>query len=328
MLKTIKVVAAVIRDGGQVFATQRGYGDYKDWWEFPGGKIEPGESPQQALVREIREELAAEVEVGPFIITVEYDYPKFHLSMDCFWCTVKEGHLQLLEHEAAKWLPLGDLRQVAWLPADVLVVEEIERQTEAETQARRPEMLTLQRAKELNATMVTEDHLIVHALNVSYAMGAMARHFGEDPEHWEAIGMLHDYDYQQYPEEHLKHTEKPLLEAGVDPADVRAILSHGWGICTDVEPQTDLEKSLFTVDELTGIIQACARMRPAGIKDLEVKSFMKKFKDKRFAAKCDRELILKGCEMLGMDVKDVAAICIEGMRPHAEELGIAGTAEA
>ncbi len=185
-------------------------------------------------------------------------------------------------------------------------------------------MLTLERAKELNASMVSEDHLIIHALNVCYAMGAMARHFGGDEEHWKAIGMLHDYDYEKFPEEHLKHTEKPLLDAGVDPEDVRAILSHGYGICTDVEPLTDLEKSLFTVDELTGIIQACARMRPNGIADLEVKSFMKKFKDKRFAAKCDRELIQKGCDMLGMEVKDVAAICIEGMKEHAEELGLAG----
>ena len=186
-------------------------------------------------------------------------------------------------------------------------------------------MLTLERATELNATMVTEEHLLIHAKNVSYAMGAMAKHFGEEPEHWDAIGMLHDYDYEKYPEEHLLHTKEPLLAAGVAEEDVRAILSHGWGICTDVEPETNLEKSLFTVDELTGIIQACARMRPNGIKDLEVKSFMKKYKDKRFAAKCDRDLIQKGCDLLGMDVKDVAEICIEGMRPHAEELGLAGT---
>ena len=186
-------------------------------------------------------------------------------------------------------------------------------------------MLTLQRATELNATMVTEEHLLIHAKNVSYGMGAMAKHFGEDPEHWEAIGMLHDYDYEKYPEEHLLHTKEPLLADGVAEEDVRAILSHGWGICTDVEQETNLEKSLFTVDELTGIIQACARMRPNGIKDLEVKSFMKKYKDKRFAAKCDRDLIQKGCDLLGMDVKDVAEICIEGMRPHAEELGLAGT---
>ncbi|MBR1560906.1 MAG: hypothetical protein IJ646_11760 [Clostridia bacterium] len=186
-------------------------------------------------------------------------------------------------------------------------------------------MLTLQRAHELNDAAVTEEHLRIHALNVAYAMGAMAEHFGGDVEHWQAVGVLHDYDYQEWPEEHLKHTEGPLLAAGVDPEDVRAIMSHGYTICTDVEPLTDMEKSLFTVDELTGIIQACARMRPRGITDLEVKSFMKKFKDKKFAAKCDRALVLKGCEMLGMDVKDVAAICIEGMKAHAEEIGLLGT---
>ena len=186
-------------------------------------------------------------------------------------------------------------------------------------------MLTLERARELNATMVTEEHLIIHALNVCYAMGAMAAHFGGDVEHWQAIGMLHDYDYEKYPDEHLQHTAEPLLAAGVEPEEVRAILSHGYGICTDVKPETDLEKSLFTVDELTGIIQAAARMRPNGITDLEVKSFMKKFKDKKFAAKCSRELILQGCGMLGMEVKDVAEICIEGMKEHAEEIGLAGT---
>ena len=186
-------------------------------------------------------------------------------------------------------------------------------------------MLTLERAIELNNTMVTEDHLILHAKNVCYAMGAMAEHFGENVEHWQAVGMLHDYDYEKYPEEHLQHTEEALRNEGVDEDDIRAILSHGYGICTDVKPESNMEKSLFTVDELTGIIQACARMRPHGIIDLEVKSFMKKFKDKRFAAKCDRELILQGCEMLGMDLKDVAGIVIEGMKAHAEELGIAGT---
>ena len=185
--------------------------------------------------------------------------------------------------------------------------------------------LTLERAKELGSSMVTEDHLIIHSLNVCYAMGAMARHFGADEEHWMAVGYLHDYDYEKFPKEHLQHTEKELLAEGVDPEDVRAILSHGWGICTDVEPLTDMEKSLFTVDELTGIIQAAARMRPNGITDLNTKSFMKKFKDKKFAAKCDRELIRKGCELLGMEVRDVAEICIDGMRPHAEEIGLQGT---
>ncbi len=184
--------------------------------------------------------------------------------------------------------------------------------------------LTMERAKELITGMVTEEHLIIHSLNVCYAMGAMARHFGEDEEHWKAIGYLHDYDYEKYPEEHLQHTEKPLLDAGVSQEDVRAILSHGYGIVNDVEPVANMEKSLFTVDELTGIIQACARMRPNGITDLETKSFMKKFKDKRFAAKCDRDTIRKGCEMLGMEVSEVAAICIDGMKAHAEEIGLLG----
>ncbi len=187
-------------------------------------------------------------------------------------------------------------------------------------------MLTLERAKELAADMVTEEHLILHELNVCYAMGAMARHFGEDAEHWQAVGMLHDYDYEKYPEEHLDHTAEPLRAAGVEEEDIRAILSHGYGIRNDVEPITNLEKSLYTVDELTGIIQACARMRPNGIQDLETKSFMKKFKDKKFAAKCNRELILKGCDMLGMELKDVAGICIEGMKEHAQELQLSGNA--
>ena len=187
--------------------------------------------------------------------------------------------------------------------------------------------LTPEKAKELNRDMVTEDHLVIHSLNVCYAMEGMAKYFGADPEHWKAVGYLHDFDYEKYPEEHLQHTEKELLSLGVSEEDVRAILSHGYGICTDVKPETDMEKSLFTVDEMTGIIQACARMRPNGITDLEVKSVMKKFKDKKFAAKCDRETIRKGCKMLGMDVSEVAEICIEGMKLHAEEIGLLGTGQ-
>ena len=186
-------------------------------------------------------------------------------------------------------------------------------------------MLTLEQAKELNKGMVSEDSLLLHVKNVCYAMGAMAEHFGEDPAHWQAIGLLHDYDYEKYPEEHLHHTAEPLREAGVAEEDIRAILSHGYGGCTDVEPVTNLEKSLFTVDELTGIIQACARMRPRGLTDLETKSFMKKFKDRKFAAKCDRELIQRGCELLGMSVSEVAAVCIEGMKPFAADLELLGT---
>lgn len=127
--KRIQVVAAVIRRDNQVFATQRGYGNYKDWWEFPGGKVESGETPADALIREITEELNTEIGIDGFLTTVEYDYPEFHLSMDCFWCHIKEGTLTLLEHEAARWLPIDNLRQVDWLPADILVVEEIEKNT-------------------------------------------------------------------------------------------------------------------------------------------------------------------------------------------------------
>ena len=186
--------------------------------------------------------------------------------------------------------------------------------------------LTLEKAKEINATTVHEEHLLLHAANVSAAMEAMAKHFGEDPEHWAAVGWLHDYDYEAWPEEHLAHTEEPLRDLGVPEEDIRAILSHGYGICSDVEPLTPMEKSLFTVDELTGIVQAAARMRPAGITDMEVKSFMKKWKDKKFAAGCNRELILQGCEMLEMDLRDVAEIVIEGMKAHAAELKLAGSA--
>lgn len=186
-------------------------------------------------------------------------------------------------------------------------------------------MLSLEKAKELTKDMITSSSLIHHSLSVSSAMGAMASYFGENVEYWEAIGWLHDYDYEKYPDEHLDHTKEPLLNAGVDSEDVRAILSHGYGLRNDILPVTKLEKSLYTVDELTGIISACALMRPHGIADLSVSSFMKKFKDKRFAAKCNREVILKGCDMLEMDIRKVSEICIAGMKPHAKELGLMGT---
>ena len=126
-MKTIKVVAAIIIDGEKVFATQRGYGEFKDGWEFPGGKVEVGEKPEEALVREIKEELDTEIEVGELLDTVEYDYPKFHLSMDCFICKVKSGDLVLKEHEAAKWLTKETLESVEWLPADLGLVEKIKK---------------------------------------------------------------------------------------------------------------------------------------------------------------------------------------------------------
>lgn len=181
-------------------------------------------------------------------------------------------------------------------------------------------MLTIERAKELLAGTTAEPHLVLHAKNVMVAMGGLAEHFGEDAEYWRAIGYLHDYDYEQHPEEHLQHTAEPLRQAGLSEEEIRGILAHGYGLCNDVEPITVLEKSLYTVDELTGIIQAAARMRPMGITDMEISSFMKKFKDKKFAAKCNREVIKQGCEMLGMEVKEVASICIEAMKAEAEEL--------
>ncbi len=122
-MKTVYVVAAVIRDGNKVFATQRGYGDYKDGWEFPGGKIEKVETAQQALVREIKEELDIEIVVGDLLTTIEYDYPMFHLSMQCFWCQIVDGTPVLKEHEAARWLDVESLDSVTWLPADQLIIE-------------------------------------------------------------------------------------------------------------------------------------------------------------------------------------------------------------
>jgi 8-oxo-dGTP diphosphatase len=126
-MKTVEVVAAIIKNNNKVFATQRGYGEFQGEWEFPGGKIEPGETPIQALVREIEEELDTHIQVGELIKTVEYDYPNFHLKMHCYWCEVISGNLVLKEHEAAKWLGKEDIDTVAWLPADLEIVEIIKR---------------------------------------------------------------------------------------------------------------------------------------------------------------------------------------------------------
>lgn len=126
-MKTVRVVAAIIIENDKVFATQRGYGEFKDGWEFPGGKIEPSETPEEAIVREIKEELDTEVEVIELLDTVEYDYPNFHLSMGCFICKIKSGDLVLKEHEAAKWLTKDTLGSVEWLPADMGLVREIEK---------------------------------------------------------------------------------------------------------------------------------------------------------------------------------------------------------
>lgn len=124
-MNTIHVVAAVIRHEGRIFATQRGYGEWKDWWEFPGGKIEPGESPEAALRREIREELGCEIAVGERLTTIEYDYPTFHLSMQCYWCRLINNEPHLLEHEDARWLLPADLPSLRWLPADQSLIREL-----------------------------------------------------------------------------------------------------------------------------------------------------------------------------------------------------------
>ena len=125
-MKTIEVVAAIIHDAeGRIFATQRGYGDMKDGWEFPGGKMEQGETPEEALEREILEELDTRIQVERLVTTVEYDYPKFHLTMHCYWCSIESGQLTLKEHEAARWLTIEQINSVDWLPADKVVVDEL-----------------------------------------------------------------------------------------------------------------------------------------------------------------------------------------------------------
>ena len=127
-MKTIEVVAAIIKKGDRVFATQRGYGDWKDWWEFPGGKMEPGETPEEALKREIREELDAEISVDKFLETIDYDYPQFHLTMHCFLCSLVGEALHLNEHEAARWLSAQNLNTVEWLPADLTLIANLQKE--------------------------------------------------------------------------------------------------------------------------------------------------------------------------------------------------------
>lgn len=131
-MKTIEVVAAIIRKGDDIFATQRGYGDFKDWWEFPGGKMEPGEAPEEALIREIWEELSTEISVDKYLYTVDYDYPKFHLTMHCYMCSLLSEALHLNEHEAARWLNKEDFYSVNWLPADEILLPMIEKELDSD----------------------------------------------------------------------------------------------------------------------------------------------------------------------------------------------------
>ena len=169
------------------------------------------------------------------------------------------------------------------------------------------------------------DGLIKHALAVEAVMRYMARKYGEEEEKWGVIGLIHDLDYEKYPEQHCKKTEEILRERGWPQEYIRAAVSHGWEICTDVEPQTDLEKVLYTIDELTGLIVAAVLVRPSkSILDLTAKSVKKKWKDKRFAAGVDRELIEKGAAMLDVELTDLITDTILGMRDAAEELGLKG----
>jgi putative nucleotidyltransferase with HDIG domain len=170
--------------------------------------------------------------------------------------------------------------------------------------------------------------LIKHALAVEAVMQYCARKRGEDEEEWGVIGLVHDLDYEQYPEQHCRKTEQILRERGWPDEYIRAVVSHGWGICTDVEPQSDLEKVLYAIDELTGLVVATALVRPSkSVLDTKVKSVKKKWKDKSFAAGVNREVIEKGAEMLGVEVGELIDDTIMGMREVAEEIGLKGSPE-
>lgn len=167
--------------------------------------------------------------------------------------------------------------------------------------------------------------LQTHALAVEAVMRRFARQNGEDEEVWGVSGLLHDLDYEQFPDEHCKKAEEIMRERGIDETYIRAMSCHGYGICTDTKPESQMEKVLFTIDELTGLIHATCLMRPSkSVLDLEVKSVKKKFKDKRFAAGVDRDIIRKGCEMLGLELDEVILQTIEGMKENAEEIGLKG----
>lgn len=181
------------------------------------------------------------------------------------------------------------------------------------------------RALSLLKEHVTTESLLKHAYAVEAAMRRMARHFHQDEEFWGVAGLLHDLDYQEYPEEHCRHVEAMLRDAGYGDEIVRAILSHGYGLCTDVEPKTEMEKSLYAVDELTGLITAVVLMRPSkSILDLTVKSVKKKWKAKTFAAGCNREVIQDGADRLEMPWETLVQLVIEGMQTQAKELGLEG----
>lgn len=184
---------------------------------------------------------------------------------------------------------------------------------------------TREEAYQLLAEYNKGDSLIKHALAVEGVMRYFARKRGEDEEKWGVIGLVHDLDYEQFPEEHCHKSEEILKEKGWPQKYIRAVVSHGWGLCSEVEPQTELEKVLYAIDELTGLVVTTALVRPSkSVMDVKVKSVKKKWKDKRFAAGVDRSIIEKGAGMLGMEVSDLITDTLAGMQEVAEEIGLKG----
>lgn len=188
-----------------------------------------------------------------------------------------------------------------------------------------PNTPTREEAYKLLTKYNKNEGLIKHALAVEGVMRYFASKRGEDAEKWGIIGLVHDLDYEQFPDEHCRKTEEILKENSWPPEYIRAVVSHGWGICSDVEPQTELEKILYAVDELTGLVVTTALVRPSkSVMDLKAKSVKKKWKDKRFAAGVDRSIIEKGAEMLDVELTDLITDTIMGMREVAEEIGLKG----
>jgi len=184
---------------------------------------------------------------------------------------------------------------------------------------------TREEAYQLLTEYNKSDSLIKHALAVEGVMRYFARKRGKDEEKWGVIGLVHDLDYEQFPEEHCHKSEEILKEKGWPEEYIRAVVSHGWELCSEVEPQTELEKVLYAIDELTGLVVTTALVRPSkSVMDVKVKSVKKKWKDKRFAAGVDRSIIEKGAQMLGMELTDLIADTISGMQEVAEEVGLKG----
>jgi putative nucleotidyltransferase with HDIG domain len=172
------------------------------------------------------------------------------------------------------------------------------------------------------------ESLIKHALAVEGVMRYMARKFNADEEKWGVVGLIHDLDYEQFPDQHCKKTEEILRENNWPEAYIRAVVSHGWGICTEVKPETEMEKVLYAIDELTGLVVTTALVRPSkSVMDVKPKSVKKKWKDKRFAAGVDRSIIENGARMLGVEISELIADTIAGMQEVAEEIGLKGSAE-